>query len=313
MSKKKTVTSKEKVRFSSRRLILVSTVIASIIIVGFTLSFMFMQTPNRFSLKAAIIDQLGEYSANEAFVINVTNMLTTAGFSVTYYESKDVNVTFFSGLAKGDYGIIILRVHSAKRVDNTTVDFFTSEEFSLSKYPQMIDQGLLTKGSYDWEPNSYYFSITPKFIENLEGRFPKSVVIAMGCWSLEEGLEEMADAFRKKGAEVYFGWTEEVGVDHTDNETIKLLRVLLTENKTVATAVRSVSPDVTFGSEMKYYPQTNSVANLKISDLIADAQASASTQIASTFFEPASIIYATLFSLEVCRKFRFDLSTTSDV
>ncbi len=312
MSKKKTVTSKEKGRFSNRRLILLSIIIALIIIVGFTFSFMLLQTPIKFSLKAAIIDQI-EYQSNSEFVENATSILTSAGFSVTYYESKDVNVTFFSGLAKGNYGIIILRVHSAKRVDNTTVDFFTSEEFSLSKYPQMIDQGLLTEGSYDWEPDKHYFAITSRFIESLEGQFPKSVVVAMGCWSLKEGLEGMADAFRKKGAEVYFGWTEEVGVDHTDNETVRLLRMLLIDNKTVADAVRGIIPDWTFGSEMKYYPQTDSVGNLRISDLIADARASISTQSVSTLFEPVSLVSVTLFSLEVRKKFRSGLSATSSV
>jgi hypothetical protein len=220
MSKKKPAASKEKRLFSSRQFILLSIILVSIVVLGSALPFMLQQTPNKFSLKAAIVDQLGESVTNatedQEFVANATDILKAAGFNVTYFESGDVNVTFFSGLAKGNYGIIILRVHSALRVDNSTVDFFTSEEFTLDKYPQMVDDGSLTNGSYSWT-NKHYFAITSKFIENLEGRFPRSVVIATGCWSLKTGVEQMANAFISKGAEVYIGWTEMVEADHTDN------------------------------------------------------------------------------------------------
>jgi len=284
MSRKKAATLEEKRRFPNKRLLLLSIILVSIIILAFMLSFMLLQTPNKFSLKAAIIDQLGEDCSNPDFVANVTNILNATGFTVTYHESKSVNVTFFKELAKYNYGIIILRVHTALRADNSTVDLFTSEEYAEDKYVAEQENVLLTQGSYLGRPEKF-FAVTPGFIENLEGRFPRSVVIAMGCWSLKQGCEEMAEAFIKKGAEVYIGWTDTVGSSHTDNETIKLLRMLLEKNETIEDAVYRITPDWNFapGSKMKYYPRTDAVGNLKISDLIAEAKTFSSHQGAITF------------------------------
>jgi hypothetical protein len=273
MSKKKRAATKEKRLSSNRKLILLSIILVSIVVLGSALSFILLQTPNRFSLNAAIIDQLGEDFPNQEFVTDATDILKAAGFNVTYYESKDVNVTFYAGLAKDNYGIIILRVHSALRSDNSTVDLFTSEEFTLDEYPQY--DGLLTNGSYLWRPNKYYFAISSGFIENLEGQFPKSVVIAMGCWSLKPGLDQMAKAFISKGAQVYIGWTDMVEPDHTDNETIRLLKMLLEENETMLDAVSNIAPDWSFAppaAKMRYCPPTDAVGSLRISDLITEAE-----------------------------------------
>lgn len=305
MGKKKEVL-KEKRRFSNKQLAMVSIIFVSIIVLGSVLSFLLLQNPTKFSLNAAIIDQLGKECKNQEFVDNVTNILEAAGFNVTYHESKNVNVNFFKGLAKYNYGITILRTHSALRENKSIVDFFTSEEYVGNKYVEEQENGLLTKGNYLWEPNKFYFAITPKFIESLEGRFPKSVIIAMGCWSLKQECEEMADAFIRKGAEVYIGWTEAVGLGHTDNETIKLLRMLLKENKTIEEAVGRTSRDWRYFSEMRYHPK--SAGNITISSLIAEAKASLNHQDGITFFNPFSVICVTNFiSVEIRKESRFGL------
>jgi hypothetical protein len=188
------------------------------------------------------------------------------------------------------------------RKDKAIVDFFTSEKFSEHKYEDELNNGLLTKGYYSWKPGEFYFAITPKFIENLEGCFPKSIVIAMGCNSLNKTCTEMAEAFIKKGAKVYIGWTGLVEPSHTDNETIKLLKMLLEENKTIADAVHDITPDFHFfpKSEMSYHPKT--VGSLKVSDLIVEAKASSDHQSAITFFKPISAVCITSFILLRIRK-----------
>ncbi|MCL6579224.1 MAG: hypothetical protein K6T73_07540 [Candidatus Bathyarchaeota archaeon] len=279
MSKTKTKVSKGNRRFSNKQLMLISAVLASIIILGLVLSFILLQRPNKFSLKAAIIDQIGENYPSDSemtreFNETSTNILEQAGFSVTYHKRETVTVNFFKELAKYDYGIIILRAHYAKRSSETEVDVFTSEEYSEGLYDYV------SRGNYTWEPGKFYFAITPDFIKNLDGSFPKSIIIAMGCWSLKSEYEEMADAFIQKGATVYIGWTEEVDIGHSDNETVRLLRMLLEENKSIADAVSNIAPDWTFppGSQMTFYPRTNVVRDLKVSDLIADAKASSNLQ-----------------------------------
>ena len=279
MTKKKSKVPQEKPWTPSKKqLITISIILVSIIALASLLSFLFSpKSEAAFSLNAAIVDQLGKEFPNPTFVNNATDILKSKGFSVTHYN-KTLDVGFFEGLAKYNYGMIILRAHSALREDNSTVDLFTSEEFSDYKYRQKLEDGYLTKGEifYEPPPRKYYFAITSRFVENLEGRFPKSIVIAMGCWSLKPKAEQLANAFIAKGARAYIGWTDLVLLTDTDNETLRLLSMLLNENKTVAEAISQTHPypytggNKTILSRMNSYPTT--AGNLRISELIAEAK-----------------------------------------
>jgi hypothetical protein len=241
--------------------------------------FLFLQPSEvTFSLNAAIIDQLGESDpsfSNSTFVKSVTNILESRNFTVTYYnETLDVN--FFKGLAEYNYGIIVLRVHCALREDNSTVDLFTSEKYASDKYQWEQDHGLIVVGNYLYRPEEYYFAITSLFINNLAGRFPKSIIIAMGCWSLKLECEQMAKAFLDKGAIAYVGWTDIIYPQDTDQETATLLEMFLVKNETLADAVaitkQHTYPAYGKTSKMEFYPPSVSVGDLKISDLIAEAK-----------------------------------------
>jgi hypothetical protein len=200
---------------------------------------------------------------------------------VTYYN-KTLDVDFFKRLAEYNYGIIILRVHSALREDNSTVDLFTSEQYDPNKYSWERENGLVTKGEYLYAPGKYYFAITSLFINNLAGRFPKSIIIAMGCWSLKPECEQMAKAFLDKGAKAYVGWNETVLPKDTDYETAKFLEMFLGKNKTLASAIdltgshtyHDPSINITVTTRMDFYPPLPSVGDLKISDLIAETNGS---------------------------------------
>ncbi|MEM3459548.1 MAG: hypothetical protein QXN36_01790 [Candidatus Bathyarchaeia archaeon] len=299
MSKIKAAVSKGKQRFSNKQLMLISTVLTSIIILGLVLSFILLQKPNKFSLNAAVIDQIGEnFPSNstmaQEFNETSTSILEQAGFNVTYHRHETVTVSFFKELAKRDYGIIILRAHYAKRSSESEVDIFTSEEYRDGVYDYV------SRGNYTWEPGKFYFAITPDFIKHLDGSFPKSIIIAMGCWSLKPEYEGMANAFIQKGATAYIGWTEEVDIGHSDKETVRLLRMLLEEKKSIADAVGGVAPDWTFppGSHMTFYPHTDVIGNLKISDLIEEAKASSNLQGAISSFKLAPVLCMTFTCLK---------------
>ncbi|MDI6905715.1 MAG: hypothetical protein QMD13_09600 [Candidatus Bathyarchaeia archaeon] len=301
MKRKKEKGPQEKKLFSSKKLIIISILVAAIVL-GFVLSSVLLQTQEaEFSFEATIIDQLGEEFPNSEFNETgvVASILKSAGFNTSYHRSETIDVTFYKGLAKYNYGIIILRAHSATREGETIVDFFTSEKFNVNKYVSEQDNGLLTKGYYSWKPEEFYFAITPKFIENLDGCFPKSIVIAMGCNSLNKTCIEMAEAFIKKGAEAYIGWTGLVKPSHTDNETIRLLRSFLVENKTLSEAVDTVKLDPFYGSGMKYYPL--GAGNLTISSLLVEVKGSATHQSAITLFEPIITVYIYRVTLKIRR------------
>jgi hypothetical protein len=273
--------------------------------------------PVLFSLKAAIVDQLGAELPDPAFANNATIALETYGFNVTYYN-KTIDVDFFKELAKRNYGVIILRAHSALRSDNSTVDLFTSEPYRSSAHSDEQDNGLVVKGTlyYAGTPREY-FAVTSKFIENLEGTFPKSIVIAMGCWGLKPGLEQtLAGAFVKKGATAFLGWTELVGYSHSDNETSKLLTNLFVHNRTLDEAVSGTEWDFDYGSQMKYYP--TEAGSLRVSDLVAEANAQTTSklQLAALPYDLMQTLTATdcqpkVFKTELDKAGSLDVSLVS--
>jgi len=290
MQRKRKEVLKEKKPILRRRAAIIAVVFATIIVLGFVMVRSFLQAPEiRFSLEAAIVDQLGAEVPNPDFNETgiVANTLRSAGFNVTYYGSGAVDVAFYEGLAKHDYGLIILRSHAALREGEPVVDIFTNEEYKESEHVSEQQAGLLTEAYYDprFFPDKAetYFAITPKFIETLEGSFPKSVIIAMGCDTINETAQGLAQAFIGKGAKMYVGWTGLVGYSQTDNQTVELMKRLLLENKTLATAVQGLY-DATWGSMMEYYPPE--AGSMRISDLISETKSSVAAHIAAENSEP---------------------------
>jgi hypothetical protein len=281
-------------QLSRKQLAVFSLVCVVAIAAGSTILLFLQQSPNNhFSLKAAIVDQLGGELPNPTFRENVKAVLEEYGFSVSYYDEPDVE--FFKGLARNNYGIIVLRVHSALRNDNSTVDFFTSEPFNIQRHVQERYEELVVEAVLNYTgTEKHYFAITPKFVEKLEGNFPKSIVIAMGCWSLKEGLKQMAEAFIKREAKAYVGWSDLVDISHVDNETTKLIRRLLVENKTLEQAVNEASRDPFFFSKQRYYPE--SAGNLRLSDLVKETKATGSSLTAAILSYCCNIAFAVVDS-----------------
>jgi len=282
IKKKKERVKEKRLAFSQKQLIVVSITLSLTIAIVFTI-FALQPTDIPFSLKAAIIDQLGTdpLMTNYTFVENAKNLLKSRNFDVTYYN-KSLDVNFFKELTKLNSGIIILRVHSALRNDNSTVDLFTSEEYSSGKYEYEKQQDLVVIGQYLYlytNETKPYYAITYKFIENLEGAFPKSIVIAMGCWSLKPECQQLAKAFIGKGAKAYIGWTSVVLSKDTDQDIITFLERLLIQNDTLEDAVKNLEhtyydPQLKqkVTTRMDFYP--SEARNLKISDLLADVKRS---------------------------------------
>jgi hypothetical protein len=243
MKKKEKKKPAEKKLISGKKAAIISTILVAIIVSGFLLFRVFLPIAHvEFPMTAAIIDQIGENppsSPNSAHVFNetVSSILQNTGFTVYYHRSQSVTVELFRNLTKNNYGIIILRTHAALRRGETTIDFFTSEPYSGGKYTDEMNKGFLTRGNYSWETGKYYYAVTPKFIENLEGSFPKSIIISMGCWSLATDYDEMAQAFIKKGAGAYIGWTDSLLMPYDDNSTIRFLQYFFEKDMTVSQAV----------------------------------------------------------------------------
>lgn len=260
----------------NKKWLAISVTISAIILLGVILYQFLWRTSEggvNFSLKAAIIDQLSEDFYNKDFVDNITTILREYNFTVTYYDYTKTKVNFFEGLAKGNYGIIILRLHSALRENGLAVDFFTSEPYAATRYKDLQNEGLLVEGKLNYSGDvRRYFAFTSTFVERLDGTFPKSIIIAMGCQTLNQTVKQMAKAFIGKGAKVYIGWSSWVSVAHSDNEAAKLIERLLYEDETVEEAVKKAYKDQDYGAYLDFYPE--SAKDLRISDLIKEVQVS---------------------------------------
>jgi len=240
----------------------------------------FKPKPVFFSVNAVIIDELALDSPNSTFVKTVNTMLTRSGFNVSYVCNKSVTVDFFSELAKDNYGIIILRTHTAMREQGKTVDIFTSQPYSGSLYAQDQNENppLLVEGNFNNSESNGYFAITSEFINDLDGSFPKSIIFMMGCWSLMPGYEQVAQAFISKGAAVCTGWSNMVLPGDTDSETIKLIGAMV-QGSDVGSAVLETQPqsyfegNSTITSKVGFYPTTAS--GLTLSYLLSETRNSA--------------------------------------
>ena len=228
--------------------------------------------------KAALIDHLSFSSPppNETFKALCKTILKNAGFSYTYHGGEEVTVDFYKKLPTYGYSLMILRVHSAviEYEGNRTdlIGLFTStpcNNITMSKYSFEINEGRLAQAQLLKENDTYYFGITPLFVQSdsMIGNFKDTVIIMMGC----EGLNRttMADAFvHWKKAKVYISWTGPVTVSHTDDATIRLLQSLLQQNQTIKAAVDGISHDpVWTWSRLDYYPKD--VGNKVLQDFIS--------------------------------------------
>jgi hypothetical protein len=273
------------------RWILLAMILAVLVVLGLILSNAFLQPEAKFPQTAVIVDQLGTAFPNPYFVSNVTSTLQAHGFRVDYYNDS-LNVDFFRSLASSNYGIVVLRAHSALRNDSSTVDLFTNEKYVVGEHQGEVDDGKLTKAEFTYVPGEYYFALSSLFVENLQGSFPHSIIIGMGCESLIRGDNPLAEAFVGKGAKAYIGWSDIVFPNDTDSETMNLLSAMLDENKTLGDAVGSTSSHSYTGSvsptnhtiiqvesRMELYPMSSK--NTTISELIN--QSGSSNSSLSTF------------------------------
>jgi len=218
--------------------------------------------PDQLPSEAAIVDHLSfrEETKNETFKNLSIMLLETAGVNVTYYPGKSVTVSFYRNLFSHNYGLIVLRVHSAMIGDTEDLGLFASELLNPSKYNTPgasyyddVVNNRIVKAYFPEDPATEYFAVAPKFIEKY-GSFQNTTIIIMGCDGLK--YDSMAEAFRRKGAKVCIGWNGLVSTPHTDCATMRLLQHL-TQGNTIDEAVEKtmeeVGPEPMYLQDQGYY------------------------------------------------------------
>lgn len=221
------------------------------------------------------MDQLSLTQPNQTFIGAATTILEQAGFQVDYYSGEQVTVEFYRNLPTLGHSLTILRVHSTATSFHgaeSPVTLFTSERSSPSKhvYEQLTDQLLSVAFSREEQKKGIeYFGISPLFVlQGMRGRFQNSMIIMMGCEGLDNPL--MAEAFMKRGAKVYIGWSQQVSASHTDAATTRLLHHFLLEKRTVRQSIMEAfteaNLDPVYKSTLGYYPL--SVGNQTMQDIL---------------------------------------------
>ncbi|MEM3697557.1 MAG: hypothetical protein QXQ94_08695 [Candidatus Bathyarchaeia archaeon] len=212
------------------------------------------------------MDQLEKHVPNQIFIENVTEILQRYNFTVMQNRSAEVTVNFYKNLPKSNPGIIIFRVHSAVRNNTQLVDFFTSEPYIEGKYEEYGER--LSIAWYPWELKEY-FAVGPGFVEVMDGNFPRSIIIAMGCGSLK--YPTMAQAFINKGAKLYVGWTGNVSITDSDKITLELLELLFIKNKTIEYAVGQCNTIFhEYEGKLDYFPKE--VGNKEVWEVILSSK-----------------------------------------
>lgn len=271
----------EKNNTNVKRLIYIAVAIIIILVpTVFSLQFYFS---GQGSPKAAIIDQLGSSKLDEAVrdenqtFLEATEELLYKRFSVIDYYSDNATVEQCKQLASADYKLIIWRAHTALDLNSNYIAISTTDRLDSidlgrymenGQYNQYLENGQLTFCNITGDPQSLYFSITPKFIEQvMTGTFQDTVIVLMGCNGLDQGYLKTAQAFEAKGAKVFISWNGWISPSDNDYGTTLLLQYLINENDTVSTATSKIPPfnSAEFGpAQLQYDPQTAQVANYRI-------------------------------------------------
>lgn len=249
---------KERERRIATTVFLALILIIAIVSACYTYTFLNQPQNPASPFKAAIVDHLSLTFPNKTFIETATNVLRQAGYTVDYYPGEKVTVDFYRNLPACGYSIVILRVHCGHDREKKEIAFFTSENYSQTKYvieqlTNQIGRGYISPPP-EGEPG--YFVVNPLFVKHLmKGRFNETTILMMGCYGLE--YPSMAEAFIEKGAKAYISWNGSVASDHTDKTTINLLKHLLEKQsirRAVENTMKEVGEDPTYKSALTYYP-----------------------------------------------------------
>ena len=216
--------------------------------------------------KVALIDEVAATNPDPYLVSNVTSALTRVGYSVDYYGPKNVTINLFRTLPSRDYGIVILRDHSTA-VTGDVIALVTSEPFDAGKYVNEQLTGQMIHVTVGLN-NTDYFGITPTFVrESMQGTFPNTVLVVLGCAGLANS--EMAQAFVARGAQVYISWNQIVLANQSDGGIILLVQSMTSGHsvdEAVTWATANAPSSSLYSNRLEYYPldQGGIVLNLGV-------------------------------------------------
>lgn len=227
------------------------------------------------SHQAVLIDSLSATDPDPFFISNVSQTLSSAGYSVDYYGPGQVTVDLFRNLPLMGYSILIFRTHTATSSiappgqNIVTHQTYTPSQYSFEQLTNLVTDAVV-------RPGDHFFAITPSFIRDEAagvGGFHGALIIQMGCSTLQ-ARPDLATAYFERGASAFVGWNGVVSSYYTDISTERFLTKLM-RGDALQQAVGSPSnPDPDWGGQMTYI-EPSSVSHQMLIDLVAKILVSA--------------------------------------
>jgi hypothetical protein len=200
------------------------------------------------SNRIALVDSLSSKLSDPEFVDATMASAQKAGYEFDYFPANATTVNLFLNLPRMNYKLVIFRTHGSSAV------LTTSELYSEQR--RVMDQLLDRVGAIDVNGTVYYGLYPKSVTEMMCGRFPGTVILAMGCGGIE--TENLANAFVSIGARAVIAWDKTVSISHTDSAYRVVIESLL-GHASIASSVRAssseIGPDPVYGASLHYYPE----------------------------------------------------------
>jgi hypothetical protein len=243
----------------NRKLVYATVLVTVLLVALLTFYYLFILPPGD-EWTAAIVDQLAVVPSLfvPEFNNTCTQLFTASGYSPRYYAGEDVTIDFYDRLPSKGGRIIIVRAHSSVRTDTSNVDLYTSEvyqeDLAQGRYYDLAVNNHISRAYFNYA-GTEYFAVGPSFVSSvMDGEFSQTLVVLMGCKSLNQ--TSMAEAMVSRGAKAVVGWTGDVTVGDTDTCVLDLLELLLDKSYTLKGAVDKVNGDHPLnGTRLAYYPE----------------------------------------------------------
>ena len=125
---------------------------------------------------------------------------------------------------------------------------------ALNRYYDLAVNKHISRAYFNYA-GTEYFAVGPSFVSSvMDGEFSQTLVVLMGCKSLNQ--TSMAEALVSRGAKAVVGWTGDVTVGDTDTCVLDLLELLLDKSETLRGAVNIVNDAHPLdGTRLAYYPE----------------------------------------------------------
>jgi len=206
--------------------------------------------------RAAIIDQLGGLYPNPVFISGIRTELEKCGYEVNLFSGDDITVDLYRKLPTYGFRFLLFRVHAtvppAEAPYAGRTMLYTNEIYD--KHTHLQDQLFERVVPAATEDNATRcFAVSSDYISGFsEGQYDRSIIVMMGCSSLQ--VPDMAKAFVDRGAAAYVGWSGTVKLNYVDSATLTFINNLCSKKLTIKDALTRTVEENGLDPDYDSYP-----------------------------------------------------------